>query len=68
MLCLKQFTHKFGLDSLNALITEKVQPFVYGIGDFDADFPAVLEELKAAGLDTYVAEYQRQFSEFMANK
>lgn len=54
--------------ALNALITEKVQPFVYGIGDFDADFPAVLEELKAAGLDTYVAEYQRQFSEFMANK
>ena len=28
----------------------------------------IKEELKAAGLDEYVAEYQRQFSEFMANK
>ena len=27
-----------------------------------------IEEMKAAGLDTYVAEYQRQFSEFYAQQ
>ena len=54
--------------ALNAIITEKVDPIAYGFGDYEKDFPAVLEELKAAGLDKYVEEYQRQFSEFMANK
>lgn len=53
---------------LKAIMDEKLKPIIYGVGDYDTDFPAVLEELKAAGLDEYVAEYQRQFSEFMANK
>lgn len=54
--------------ALNVIISEKVDPIAYGFGNYEKDFPAVLEELKAAGLDKYVAEYQRQFSEFMANK
>lgn len=54
--------------AINAIINEKVMPLAYGIGDYETEFPAILEELKAAGLDAYVAEYQRQFSEFMANK
>ncbi len=53
---------------MNAIIQEKVIPLMYGMGDFDSEWPAVLQELKDAGLDQYVAEYQRQFSEFMANK
>lgn len=54
--------------ALNTIITEKIRPLVFGVADYDTEFPAILEELKAAGLDAYVAEYQRQFSEFMANK
>lgn len=53
---------------LTAIVQEKVKPIAYGISSYDDQFPAVLEELKAAGLDKYVEEYQRQFSEFMANK
>lgn len=53
---------------LTAIVQEKVKPIAYGISDYDTEFPAVLEELKAAGLDKYVEEYQRQFSEFMATK
>lgn len=53
---------------LLAITTEKVKPIAYGMGNYDEDFPAILQELKDAGLDKYVEEYQRQFSEFMANK
>lgn len=53
---------------LQAICTEKLEPLTFGRGNFDEDFPPVLEELKAAGLDKYLEEYQRQFSEFMANK
>lgn len=54
--------------ALSAIIGEKIVKIGTGLGDFDAEFPAILEELKANGLDEYVAEYQRQFSEFMASK
>lgn len=53
---------------LQTIIDEKVKPIAWGVGDYEKDFPAVLEELKEAGLDKYVAEYQKQFSEFMATK
>ena len=53
---------------LTAIIQEKVQPIGFGLGSYDEDFPEVLEELKAAGLDKYIEEYQKQFSEFMAGK
>ena len=54
--------------AISTIVTEKVQPIAFGFGNYEEDFPAVLEELKAAGLDKYIEEYQRQFSEFMANK
>lgn len=53
---------------LLAIVQEKVKPIAYGISNYEEEFPAVLKELKAAGLDKYVEEYQRQFSEFMAGK
>lgn len=53
---------------LKAIIDEKVKPIAWGVGDYDKDFPAVLEELKEAGLDRYVEEYQKQFSDFMSTK
>lgn len=51
-----------------AIVSEKVKPIAWGVGDYEKDFPAVLEELKEAGLDKYVEEYQKQFSEFMSSK
>lgn len=67
----------FGFDDSNvsiekaqvtAIINERVKPLVYGMGDFDTEWPEVLEELKEAGLDAYHEEYQRQFSEFWQYK
>lgn len=54
--------------AIYAIVTEKVKPIAYGFGDYEKDFPAILEELKEAGLDKYIEEYQRQFSAFMASK
>lgn len=53
---------------LSAIVQEKVKPFEIGILDYDTDFGNVLKDLKDAGLDTYIAEYQKQFSKFMAEK
>lgn len=53
---------------LLAIIQEKVVPIQYGIGNYDEDFPAILEEMKAAGLDAYMEEYERQYTEYLASK
>ena len=53
---------------INAVLTEQAKPIYYGLGDYDKDWPAIIEALDSAGLDTYVAEVQKQFTEFMANK
>ena len=34
--------------------------------DFDSNYEAAVEELKAAGIDEYVAEVQKQLDEFFA--
>lgn len=39
-----------------------------GFVDFDTEYPKAIEELKAAGIDEYVAEVQRQLDEFLASK
>jgi putative aldouronate transport system substrate-binding protein len=41
------------------------EPIRSGYVDFDANYPAALEELKAAGIDEYVAEVQRQLDAFL---
>lgn len=51
---------------LNAVVTEQLAPLSAGFGDYDKDFPAIQKALKEAGIDKYVAEYQRQFSEWKA--
>jgi putative aldouronate transport system substrate-binding protein len=43
-----------------------MEPIRSGYVDFDANYPAALAELKAAGMDAYVAEVQRQLDAFMA--
>lgn len=54
--------------ALNAIYTEFIPRYQWGFESYDESFAEVLEMLKDAGLDTYLAEVQRQFSEFMANK
>ena len=39
-----------------------------GFVDFDTEYPKAIAELKAAGIDEYVAEVQRQLDEFLASK
>jgi len=39
-----------------------------GFLDFDKGYEAAISALKKAGIDEYVAEYQRQLDEFIANK
>lgn len=53
---------------LTAIVQEKIKPVLYGLVSYDDAMPGILAEMKAAGLDKYVAEYQRQFTEFMATK
>ena len=39
-----------------------------GFVNFDENYPAAVEKLKAAGIDEYIAEVQRQYDEFLASK
>jgi len=39
---------------------------MYGFVDFDSNYEDALAKLKAAGIDEYVAEVQRQLDEFFA--
>lgn len=53
---------------LTSIYDEKLKPMLWGFLDYEENIDSVLEELKAAGLDAYIAEYQRQFSEFCAQQ
>lgn len=39
-----------------------------GFVNFDENYPAAVEKLKAAGIDEYIAEVQRQYDEFLVSK
>lgn len=39
-----------------------------GFVNFDKNYPKAVQKLKAAGIDQYVAEVQRQLDEYLANK
>jgi putative aldouronate transport system substrate-binding protein len=41
---------------------------VVGLVDFDENFPAALKRLKASGIDKVVAEYERQFKEWLSGR
>ncbi|MGM1046731.1 DUF3502 domain-containing protein [Paenibacillus uliginis] len=36
--------------------------------DFETEYPKAIQKLKAAGIDEYVTEIQRQLDEFLAGK
>ncbi|MFC5467329.1 extracellular solute-binding protein [Cohnella suwonensis] len=45
-----------------------IYPIKIGVVDFDKNYPTALKKLKDAGLDKVVAEYNKQFQEFLKNK
>lgn len=54
---------------INGVFSEFLAPIGSGFLDYDEHFPKALEKLKAAGFDAYLAEYQKQFTEwYAANK
>lgn len=54
------------LAAVNTIIAEKVKPLYMGFGDYDSQWPAVYEELKAAGYEKCVDEYINQFNAWKA--
>ena len=53
---------------LKAAISEYMQPILLGYSDYDENFANALQQLKDAGLDAVIEEYQRQFSAWYAAK
>ncbi|MDQ0113785.1 ABC transporter substrate-binding protein [Paenibacillus harenae] len=53
---------------INGVFSEFLAPIASGFLDYEENFPRALEKLKAAGFDAYIAEYQKQFSEWYAAK
>jgi putative aldouronate transport system substrate-binding protein len=53
------------LAALQTEIMASFYPLRYGLVDYASGYPAALARLKAAGLDQYMAEYRRQFAEYL---
>ncbi|MDR0655556.1 MAG: extracellular solute-binding protein [Treponema sp.] len=54
---------------LNNVLLEYMTPIAWGFVDYDTAWPEAQRRLKDAGIDRYVAEFQRQFSAwYAANK
>lgn len=53
---------------LNGVFTEYLAPIGSGFSDYESAYPKALERLKSAGIDKYIAEYQKQFSEWYAKQ
>lgn len=54
--------------ALNEVAGKELLAIETGFVDFQTEYPKAIEKLKAAGIDEYVAEVQRQFDEFLASK
>jgi putative aldouronate transport system substrate-binding protein len=53
---------------IQSVVNEYIPPIALGFVDYDAAYPDFLRRLKNAGIDRYMAEFQRQFSEFYRNR
>jgi putative aldouronate transport system substrate-binding protein len=51
-----------------AEMASSIYPIKFGVVDFDKYYPSALKKLKDAGLDKVVAEYNKQFQEFLKKK
>ena len=58
-----------GFEAIETAVQESYKnmlPVMYGYVDWDENYESALAEMKAAGVDEYVAEFNRQLAEFMA--
>ncbi|GHT58779.1 hypothetical protein FACS1894109_13550 [Spirochaetia bacterium] len=53
---------------IQAVTSEYVPPITYGFVNYDTAYPELQRRLKAAGIDKYIAEFQKQFSTWYNNK
>lgn len=53
---------------ISQLLQEQVIPISTGYISFDKSYPKLVEDLKAAGIEKYVAEYQKQLDAYLASK
>lgn len=51
--------------NLQTEVITSIYPIKYGLVDYDSNIDAAISNLKAAGLDKVVEEYQKQFNEFL---
>lgn len=56
------------LATINAEVTASFFPIKFGLVDYDTAYPEAIKRLKAAGIDKYVAEFQKQLTAFLATK
>lgn len=54
------------LAGMTAVFNEKLRPMSMGFLDYEENIEEALSQLKNAGLDEYIAEYQKQYSEWYA--
>ncbi|MDR2505041.1 MAG: ABC transporter substrate-binding protein [Oscillospiraceae bacterium] len=58
-----------GFEAIETAVQESwknMTPILYGYVDFDANYDKALAAMKTAGVDEYIAEFNRQLQEFMA--
>jgi putative aldouronate transport system substrate-binding protein len=53
---------------IDTIWTNKVYPLLDGFVDFDANYDAILAELKAAGIDRYTEEFTRQLTQYRSGQ
>ncbi len=50
----------------SSLLATTIYPIKWGYTDYDSSFPQAIKKMKEAGLDSVIAEYQKQFSAWLA--
>jgi putative aldouronate transport system substrate-binding protein len=53
---------------VQSVITEKLNPIMYGYVDYNSAIDSALKDLNTAGMDKILAELQKQFTAFYASK
>jgi putative aldouronate transport system substrate-binding protein len=71
----KIFGFNFNEESLKSEIaqlltvyTEAIMPIAWGFLDYETNYPAMQAKLKAAGIDKYTAELQKQYAAYRATR
>ena len=56
------------LPNINAEVIASFYPIKFGLVDYDTAYPEAIKKLKAAGIDKYIAEFQKQLTAFLASR